>query len=131
MSSLLSGRIRGFTLIEVLIAVAIVSIALLAALQASGATTANTADMRARMIAGWVAQDRLALHRARRDWLETGSQRGAEQQGGFEFGWREEVTPTPHGAFRRVDVFVYAAPDEGRILARVSGFITDPVRTKR
>ena len=119
-------RGTGFTLIEVLVALAIISIALLAALRAAGQGTANLGELRARVLAGWVAENLLAEHRARGDWLPLGIQRGSEREGDIEFGWREEVVATPHPAFRRVDVFVYAAPGEARALAHLTGFLVNP-----
>ena len=76
-----------------------------------------------RLIAGWVAENRLAEHRARGDWLSLGIQRGVAQEAGIEFAWREEVSELPSPAFRRVDVFVYQAPDTARILAHLTGFL--------
>jgi len=117
---------RGFTLIEVLVALAIVSIALLAALRAAGQGTNSVGELRARTLAGWVAQNRLAEHRARGDWLSLGVQRGEESEGGIAFDWREEVLSTPNPAFRRINVTVSAAPDESHVLARFSGFVVNP-----
>ena len=123
------GRRTGFTLIEVLVALAIISIALLAALRAAGQGTANVGDLRARLLAGWVAENILAEHRARGDWLALGIQRGKQLEGGIEFAWREEVIATPNTAFRRIDVFVFAAPEESRALAHLTGFTVNPPRT--
>jgi general secretion pathway protein I len=122
------GRRAGFTLVEVLVALAIVSIALLAALRAAGQGTSNAGELRARVLAGWVAENLLAEHHARGDWLPLGIRRGTERQGGAEFAWREEVVATPHSAFRRVDVLVFAASDESRSLARLTGFVVQPPR---
>jgi len=122
------GRRTGFTLIEVLVALAIVSIALLAALRAAGQGTTNVSELRARLLAGWVAENILAEHRARGDWLPLGIQRGRQLEGGVEFGWREEVIATPNSAFRRVDVFVFTAPEESRALAHLTGFAVNPPR---
>ena len=116
----------GFTLIEVLVALAIIAIALLAALRAAGQGTANSGELRARLLAGWVAENLLAEHRARGDWLPPGIRRGREFEGGIEFGWREEVVATPHPAFRRIDVFVFTAPEESRTLAHLTGFAVNP-----
>ena len=116
----------GFTLIEVLVALAIVSIALMAALRAAGQGTNNAEELRARLLASWVAQDALAEHRARGDWLPLGIHRGARVQGGLQFAWREEVTATPNAAFRRVDVVVFNGSDETRALARLTGFVVQP-----
>ncbi len=123
------GRRTGFTLIEVLVALAIISIALLAALRAAGQGTTNVSDLRARLLAGWVAENILAEHRARGDWLPLGIQRGKGLEGGIEFVWREEVIATPNSAFRRIDVFVFAAPEESRALAHLTGFVVNPPRT--
>ena len=122
-------RRAGFTLIEVLVALAIISIALLAALRAAGQGTTNVGDLRARLLAGWVAQNLLAEHRARGNWLPLGIQRGTEREAGIEFAWREETIATPNPAFRRIDVFVYAAPEESRTLAHLTGFAVNPPRT--
>lgn len=119
-------RARGFTLVEVLVALAIVSIALLAALRAAGQGTGAAAELRLRLLAGWVAENRLAEHRARGDWLALGIARGTEGQAGVDFAWREEVIATPNPAFRRVDVFVSAPAEPERALARLTGFVVLP-----
>ena len=124
-----SSKRAGFTLVEVLVALAIVSIALLASLRAAGQGTNNSGELRSRLLAGWVAENLLAEQRARGDWLPLGIQRGAGRQGGIEFAWREEVIATPNSAFRRVDVFVFAAPEESRSLARLTAFLVQPPGT--
>jgi general secretion pathway protein I len=120
------SRRTGFTLVEVLVALAIVSIALLASLRAVGQGTNEIAESRARLLGGWVAENLLAEQRARGDWLPLGILRGTGREGGLEFGWREEIAATPNSAFRRVEVFVFAAPEESRTLAHLTAFVTQP-----
>lgn len=117
---------RGFTLIEVLVAVAIISIALLASLRVAGGSTNNVDELRARLFAGWVAENVLAQQRARGDWLPIGMQRGTERQGGLEFFWSEEVLLTPNAAFRRVDIRVFGTAAENHALAHLVGFLARP-----
>ena len=117
---------KGFTLVEVLVALAIVSIALMSALRAAGQGTNNVGELRSRLLAGWVAENLLAEQRARADWLPLGMQRGTSHQGGLDFAWREEVIATPNAAFRRVDVQVFATAEEAHALAHLTGFIVNP-----
>lgn len=119
------ARHKGFTLVEVLVALAIVSIALLSALRAAGQGTNNVGELRSRLLAGWVAENLLAEHRARADWLPPGIQRGTARQGGLDFAWREEVIDTPNTSFRRVDVRVFATAEESHSLAHLAGFIVN------
>ena len=105
---------------------ALLAVALLAALRVAGQGANNAGELRARLFAGWIASDRLAEHRARGEWLSLGVRGGTQRQGGVEFTWREEVVTTPNPAFRRIDIFVYAAPDTSRFLAHLVSFTVNP-----
>ena len=122
---------RAFTLIEVMVALAIVSVALLAALRAAGQGTSNLGDLRTRLLAGWVAENVMAEHRARGDWPAPGTQRGTQYQSGVEFRWREDVTVLPSPAFRRIDVLVFAGAEEAHVLARMSGVLAQSQAVRR
>lgn len=121
----------GFTLIEVLVALAIISIALIASLRVAGGGTNSVGELRARLLAGWVAENILAEQRARGVWLPLGMQHGTEHQGKIEFAWREEVIATPNVLFRRVDVRVFAPSEETHALAHLVGFVTRPPDTNK
>lgn len=116
----------GFTLVEVLVALAIVAIALVASLRVAGQGANNAGELRSRLFAGWIAENRLAEHRARGDWLTLGIQSGTQSQGGIEFVWREEIVATPNPAFRRVNVFVFTATEQSHVLAQLVGFVVNP-----
>ena len=121
----------GFTLIEVLVALAIISIALLASLRVAGGGTNSVGELRARLLAGWVAENILAEQRARDTWLPIGTQSGNERQGGIAFVWREEVIATPNTAFRRVNINVYAVAEDTHVLAHLVGFISQSPSTPK
>ncbi len=58
-------------------ALAIVSVALMASLRAVGALTGNVAELRARTLAQWSAENRLAQIRVQAEWPPVGSSRVA------------------------------------------------------
>lgn len=119
------AKSSGFTLLEVLVAVAIIAVALLASLRAAGLGAGNAEELRLRLLGGWVAENLLAEHRARGDWVPLGVHSGAARQGGIDFAWREEVSSTPNSAMRRLDIAVFPA-HEPRTVARLSGMLARP-----
>lgn len=127
MKSFRSQR-RGFTLLEVMVALAILALALMAALRAGAAATQNSEEIRLRQLADWVALDRLEEHRARRDWLPIGIISGETTQGNQRFRWEEKIGGTPNAQFLRIEIRVVAADsnDPNHALARVTGFLIKP-----
>jgi general secretion pathway protein I len=114
---------RGFTLLESLVALAILAIALAAVLRATGAATSHVDALRLRLLADWVAQNRITLHAGRGDWLPAGSQQGIDEQAGLKFIWHEEIRSTPNPAFRRIEVSVASAEDPQHALRHLSGYL--------
>jgi len=97
---------RGFTLLEVLVALVIVGTALGASLRAIGSLTQNSTDLRVAMMATWSAENRLTQIRLAREWPPLG-QRGFDcPQGDLLLRCEEDIVVTPNPAFRRVQVTV-------------------------
>lgn len=121
--------LSGFTLIEVLVALTIAAVALIAALRATATLTQGAQDMRLRAYALWSAENRLATIRLSSEWPEVGRRRFDCPQGGVALRCEEEVFATPNLFFRRVEISVRAAdaPVEADAprLARLVGFATN------
>lgn len=113
----------GFTLLESLIALAILAIALAAVLRATSAGTNHVDALRERLMADWVAQNRLALHAGRGDWLPVGTQQGENAQAGINFIWYEKISSTPNPAFRRIEVDVASSAAPQQMLRHLSGYL--------
>ena len=121
-------RGSGFTLIEVLIALAIVAVGLSAAVRATTQVTSAAEDMKARTFAVWIAQDRLAEHAARRTWPNPGVSQGTAGQAHLQFVWRESIADTAVPFLRTVEVTVATAAQPEHVLARLVGLAAMPPR---
>jgi len=119
---------RGFTLLETLVALAVLAIALGAILRTAGSETRHAEELRLRLLADWVAQNRLALHAARGDWIGLGTQNGEETQAGIRLLWREEISATPNPAFRRIEVGIYSPDDDQHALRKLTGHLVEQRR---
>ncbi len=117
-------RRRGFTLIEVLVALAILAVALAAAVRAAGITADGTLELKERVLGTWVAEDRLAAYATQPLWPDVGERHGNADEAGTQFTWQETVSGTPNPRFRRVEVQVFSARAPSHPLAIVVGYAT-------
>src|SRR5690242_1366488 len=99
-------RPRAFTLVEVLVALAILAVALAAGMRAVAQSADGAASLRLRTLALWVAQNRLAQAQLANPWPARGAVAGDETQAGTRLAWRETVSDTPNPAFRKVEIVV-------------------------
>ncbi|MEO8040719.1 MAG: type II secretion system minor pseudopilin GspI [Betaproteobacteria bacterium] len=114
---------RGFTLIEVLVALAIVATALLAAGRAMGVMSQSESELKLRLLAQLSAQNRIAFLRATRAFPPTGTSSEPCPQGKVALDCALEVSPTPNAVFRRVEVRVRAGGEPDHVLATLVGIL--------
>jgi general secretion pathway protein I len=117
---------RGFTLVEILVSLAILSIILGALVQSAGVATSNAGRMRDRTIAEWVATNRLAELRLSPSFPETGSKSGEEEMFGKPWYWKTIVQKVEDDDLRRVDVEVRSSEDSENPLITIAGFVSHP-----
>lgn len=105
----MKAGLRGFTLVEVMVALAIVALALPALLVALSRQVDATGYLRDKSLAQMVAANKLAelriLSRARESLLE-GSDSGVSEMAGRDWYWWLESQPTEVPAFYRVEIDV-------------------------
>ena len=98
---------RGFTLVEVLVALSIVAIALMAGLQATAALTRHAQRQSDVLLAQLCAENELVKVRLARQMPSVGENQVACEQAGQLFTVQASVQPTPNVNFMRVDAKVF------------------------
>ena len=112
----------GFTLLEVLVALAVLAIALGALLEAAGSSAANLAYQRDRTLAAWVA-DNVATEIILSGTVPApGIKRGRARMAKQEWAWELTTRPTDDPALRRLDIGVSRAGSR-QIISRLSAFV--------
>ena len=97
---------RGFTLVEILVALAIVAVALSAGLQATGSLTRMAERQPQQWLAQLCAENELIRLRLLRQLPPVGESTTNCEQAGQTLTIRLRVNPTPNPSFRRVDALV-------------------------
>ena len=101
-----TARQRGFTLVEVLVALSIVAIALMAGLQATTALTRNALRQSDIILAQLCAENELVQARLSRQMPSVGDSQVSCEQAGRQLTVAVSVRPTPNPSFRRMDAQV-------------------------
>lgn len=125
---------RGFSLIEVLAALIIVSLGMLGVIEAVSQTASNTSYLRDRTIAHWIAMNRLTEIRLEAQAPKVAKTSDEVEMAGRRWRWTANVTQSPLQSVRRIDITVRAAEaKEDSSLAALTGFygsaIAQPGRT--
>ena len=108
----------GFTLIEVMVALAIVAITLGAGIKAAGALADNAERLTDVSLAQWCADNQLTGLKLARPTLAVGDSEFSCEQIGHNYHGKLVVRPTPNPNFRRVDAQI--ASEAGQPILSIS-----------
>jgi general secretion pathway protein I len=116
-------RDAGFTLVEILVALAVIAIGTAAAVAAVSGNVGNAAYIQDRTLAHWVAMNKVAELQVAPQWPNTGTQRGDSLMASQEWNWEVKVSDTDDPDVRRVDVRVFADKDQKETLATLVAYV--------
>jgi len=120
-----SRKPAGFTLIEVMVALVIASLALVAVMASISQMVDAGIAMRERTYASWIAQNQIAELRLSNAEPEVSESSGEVEFAGVEWAWTATISETGVEFLYRVDVAVFFAGDDA-VIRTVTGFIGEP-----
>ncbi|MFU8836727.1 MAG: type II secretion system minor pseudopilin GspI [Thiohalomonadaceae bacterium] len=118
---------RGFTLLEVLVALTIVAIAMGALIKVGGSQASNASYLRDRTLSHWVGMNVVASYQLAEDWPATGRFQGEEEMANHRWFWRAEISETFDVDVRRLDVMIRAqAHSDAPTISQLVAFLPRP-----
>ena len=123
-------RQRGFTLIEVLVALVVVALGMAALMETMGSAADTATYLRDRSFAQWIGFNQLTLLRLSGQLPASGQTDGELDFGGRHWRWRQVITAMDFPGVMRIDVMVQPADtplDEQHWMATVTGAMGDAV----
>jgi len=114
---------QAFTLIEIMVALAIIAISLGAIIENTTASSRNALYLRDKTVAGWVAMNEISRQRASRDWGNSTSRKGEVDMAGRTWLWKMAIKKTDNTNIRELLVDVYVEGQENQALASMTGYM--------
>ena len=103
-------------------ALMVIVISLVAIIDSISTSTWRAAYLKEKTIAGWVAQNQIALYRAKKLWTDASSSSGDASMANLSWQWRMNVSATEDPLVRKIEVEVYLDGDD-EVKATATGFI--------
>lgn len=119
-------RLRAFTLVEVMVALAIIALSLTAVAAKMGRMIDTSNSMRERTYASWIAQNKITELRLANVLPEVSSTSGEVEYASATWRWRAVISESGIENLFRVDVAV-SYEDGEDVIRTVTGFIGEPV----
>ena len=119
-------RCRGFTLMEVMVAITIIAIALPALIKTIGSQIRNASDLKERTIAQWVASNRISEMYASKVWPNEGTSNGVDQMVGQNWYWVLVISNTAEKTMRRVNVEVRLNVEDKNPITSLESYVLQP-----
>ena len=125
-----SRHTGGFTLLEVVLAIAVLASALAAVMGTAIGQVRAEQRLNERFFAGLVAKNVVSEIKLTERWPQLGERSGEVLQGQRRFRWQMRILPTPSAQMRRVDVQVSQvlsdaqnSADNSASILRLSAFV--------
>jgi general secretion pathway protein I len=122
---------KGFTLLEVLVALAVFAVAAMALMRVSESQLRLSKTLEEKTFAHWVALNMLTEMQIGQDWPNIGEQTGKVSMASRDWKVKVKTQATPVSRVRRIEILVGIAPkdftDEMQELTLLTGFIERPV----
>lgn len=113
----------GFTLLEVLVAVAIVALGLSGILSTINGMVGSSIYLKHKTLANWVAQNHITELRLQPEWPDIGKSTDDAEMAGQDWHIMTEVIATPVEKLRRIDVSVSFKDSQDSPLVTVAAFV--------
>lgn len=120
------GGAAGFTLIEVMVALAIVALGMIAVNAQLGQYAASATHIEEKTLASWIATNKLAELSVQDAWPEVGDDEEEIEFAGRLWRCRTEISETQVPNLRRVDVYVSFADEPDSVVHSVMGLLEPP-----
>ncbi|BAJ04167.1 general secretion pathway protein I [Shewanella violacea DSS12] len=117
---------KGMTLLEVIVALAVFSIAAVSITKSLGEQIANMPILEERTYAQWVADNVMVDARLEAKFPDIGKKDGEMELAGRDWYWRKEIVKTSDDKFRMIRVSVSNDDRYKRILVQVSSYVLNP-----
>lgn len=120
-------RSKGFTLLEILIALAILAIAFASIITVASNQSVNVGYLRDKTLAHWVAMNQITELQINSKWLAIGKKQGDEEMGLHKWHWQRSVSKTPDDRVRKVEIAVFRERGDDDAVTRLVSFISQPI----
>ncbi|MBL4670936.1 MAG: type II secretion system minor pseudopilin GspI [Arenicella sp.] len=126
LASVTASRQSGFTLIEVLVALLIVSLGIVSVIQVTAKHVSNITELERRMLASWVASNYMAeiRHDAKVDKIRSGGKTERVKLGGHEWRLKANIEETE---VEKVFLVTIEVADDSNIDKKVYANVTSAV----
>lgn len=117
---------RGFSLLEVVIAIAVLAFAMAALVEGAGRGAFNANHLKEKTLAHWVALNKIAEYQLQPTWPAVGLQKGTYDMAGFDWRWEARVSATEDRNVHRLEMEVRTGPETKQAITKLTAFLDNP-----